>query len=253
MVEMLKKIKQEDEEFDIASLSLGSGNVTGQDENFVGIDPNKNKEQFDKLVDTGQFGILIDLWVPWWSLSSSNCIPPLAPVPKVSISPHPDLYYILIDFIFAYVVAIRTMNGDTDDTHELVKIILSLSQILSQTPTSFTYTSVQEVIQVIRYRFLSSEMKFNPESLAVFLGDVVEILSCKNWVMISISEMMGFMKRKRLLFRKLEYFLGIVESMEEKILEMLVLGIRQQALNLSHDEKEIAGVNIPRKALIEEI
>ena len=166
-------------------------------------------------------------------------------------SSHPDLFYSLIDFIFSYVTGVRTLNGEVED-EEVREIIISISQVLSSKQKSnFVYASVHAVVEMMRFKFLSSPLGFNKESLPIFLNDVIEILARKEWVLVVLSEVSRIVKKKALV-RKLDYFRVLVSDMDEKVLEVLRIGIKQEGF-LLFDSSEGLTTPAAKKPLIEEI
>lgn len=214
----------------------------------------EERKRFEDLIENN-LDALVERWTPWWEPLSS-CHPPERGCSTTVLQnpPHPDLAYTLLDLIFSYVVALKTMNGDFSATDELCEIIIQTSHVLATTPTNFTYSNICQVIEVCSFQLLSSSFKFNSNSLPIFLLALVDILSSRDYVSSAISHLTLILAcgGKMQLSRKVLYFRTLFNSLPDQLLGLFILGIKAEAQNLS-SLKEDNGNIFQSTALIQEV
>ncbi|KAJ3337175.1 hypothetical protein HDU91_001553, partial [Kappamyces sp. JEL0680] len=218
MVQLLKQQWQDDsqDELDLAPVQdrfegLNMGTMMVLTVDTAGVEEILSRltvqeiQSFEQAVASSMH-LLVAEWKPWWlqdpapasapkiqilgelptdhsSLATNAQIPASIPYPAIKTSSNPDLAYSVIDLVFSYVCAARSMNGDLQDESEAVRLVLSTSHVLSTTPSSFVYKSILEVVEMARHLLLTSPFKFLPSSLPLFLADTLRILAQRSFLL----------------------------------------------------------------------
>lgn len=205
MLEVLKRHQQEESEDFL--LEEGREDLADRleglnlDQDTVKIWENlteAEKREFEKAVDNGYIGSLMDMWVPWWitdeprSLNENfpemskddkiiaSAIPKvLKNIPKLqslmkSKEPSSDMKYSLIGILYSYVYICKFYNGSyCDFLQEAVEGLWKLSSVLHHT---INFSSLDSVLRNCVESSLQHKEYFNSEAFSLSVIDDVSLL-----------------------------------------------------------------------------
>ena len=170
----------------------------------------QEKQQFDKLLTSGNANSIIELWEPWWNVKmqlvtfddahQANVPAVLESIPELktllSRPAAPSVQLSVLNVLYAFAYTARLFNGDLyEDPSDSVACVLNLSKALDQSAFDSVQSAIASTTSAVANAGVFSRA---PAFQAAILRDVIALVSNdKLHTLRALSELHRVLKAAR--------------------------------------------------------